>query len=573
MKQKILIYALFIAFGLVVGYLVPRTVSNSQETHNEITPEAGVWTCSMHPQIFSDTEGKCPLCAMDLVFMEKRGSSITDQQFEMTKSAISLANIQTFQVGMSNVSISKLRLSGLVKTNVETDAIQTTLFDGRIDQLYTNYVGKKVYQGQQIGLVYSPELYLAQDKLLTSKSYKESHPKLYNAARNSLGLWKMTDAQIDELLETGKPMVNFPMYADVNGTITEMIAKEGNFYKQGDPLFKVSDLRKVWAVFDAYEDQLPYLKVGQPVEVSVKGSSGKKIQTKIAFIEPLVNSHTRTAMVRIVLNNRKGLLKPGMFVDGLVDISNESKQQLKGVMIPKSAVLWTGKRSLVYKKPFPDQSIFEIQEVELGASVENEYEILSGLEIGDHIVVEGAFTVDAAAQLTGKKSMMTIRPETNHNKHIHKELEDVPKPIQIESDFGKDFSAILANYFDLKDALVGSEFNKSKEIIIGISEEYTLVETKHKEHSNLVTNMGRHIKMLVESKTIDEVRMHFKPFSAELIKVTKALNLSEKSIYVQFCPMADENKGAFWMSFQEEIRNPYFGEKMLICGTVEERIN
>jgi len=250
--------------------------------------------------------------------------------------------------------------------------------------------------------MYSPDLYSAQDKLLTSASYKETHEKLFDAARNTLGVWKLTDAQIKEILKTGKPILNFPIVATVNGTVTEVLGAEGNWYAQGDPLFKVSNLYSVWAVFDAYENQLPMLAVGQDVHISSSAFNGRTYKAKIAFIDPVLHAEKRTVSVRATLINKEGLLKPGMFIEGSIETDNANQV----LTVPKSAVLWTGKRSLVYVKPDPEQATFEMTEVTLGNALGNSYIILDGLTAGDEVVTNGTFTVDAAAQLQGKKSMM-----------------------------------------------------------------------------------------------------------------------------------------------------------------------
>lgn len=406
MLRKIGIYLAFLISGLALGYIVfmPKNRAVEQYTQS-ISEKSSKWTCSMHPEVDGKENGRCPFCAMDLVFVEN-GSAIEEssERFKMTDEAIALANIQTIKVGYDSMYDQVLTLSGLITTNPEKDAIQTTLFDGRIDELYTNVVGKKIRKGQVIGLVYSPELYSAQDKLLTSVSYKQTHQKLYDAARNTLGLWKMTDLQIDAMLESGKPIMNFPLYADVTGTVVEVLASEGNYYSKGDPLFKISNLNTVWAVFDAYESQLNLLRVGQEVEMSLINFSKQKVKAEISFIEPILNKNKRTVPVRVVIDNSGGLLKPGMFVQAKVKVDAPERRLIS---IPKSTVLWTGKRSVVYRKPFENQAIFEMVIVELGQQLGDGYQVLDGLEFGDEIVAEGAFTIDAAAQLRGKNSMMS----------------------------------------------------------------------------------------------------------------------------------------------------------------------
>ncbi|MBT8188457.1 MAG: efflux RND transporter periplasmic adaptor subunit [Croceitalea sp.] len=566
-------YAAFALLGLLIGFIFFG--NNEAEPVSEDTSNMtvnGRWTCSMHPQIEGQENGTCPLCAMDLVYMATADTLISKNQFKLSDNALALANVQTISVGQGTKADLSLKLSGTISTNTETDAIQTTLFDGRIDQLYANYIGKKVRKGQEIGLIYSPELYLAQDKLLTSISYRETHQKLYNAARNTLGLWKMTDEQIDAMLESGTPMMNFPLYADVTGTVTEVMAAEGNYYSQGTPLFKTSDLRTVWAVFDAYESDLEFLEVGQEVKLKFTAHPGESISAKISLIEPIVNSVSRTVSVRVVLNNKDNKFKPGMFVEGTI---NKSINADAMVSIPKSAVLWTGKRSVVYQKPFPDKPIFEMTEVLLGKRLENEYEVLDGLQPGDVIVSEGTFTIDAAAQLNGKKSMMSKGTMDDMDKipnDSRMKLKDVPTKININAGFEKEFDGILKNYMALKDALVQTDpwlaTKEAQSLLNNISS-----STNNNEVQSHLQKISLSLERIINSKDVVKQRRAFKNLSEIMLFLAPSMNKLRGTVYVQHCDCVDGFTGGSWLSYDEKILNPYFGDEMLTCGRIEKTLN
>ncbi len=572
MFKKVGIYLALVFIGLFVGYLVFGTSNATNEIHEvEIVANSGKWTCSMHPQVDGKENGTCPLCAMDLVLMDSSAEILVANQFEMSKEAIALANIQTFEVGQSSSSVSTLRLSGILTTNKETDAVQTTLFDGRLEKLHTNFVGKKVRKGQEIGLIYSPELYAAQDKLLTSISYRDTHEKLYNSARNTLGLWKITDEQIEKMLENGKPMMNFPLLADVSGTITEVLASEGNYYKQGAPLYKTSDLRMVWAEFDAYQEQIEFLKVGQDVEVQINGLPNENIKAKITFIEPIIDELKRTFLVRVNIKNMDGNLKPGMVVEGKVNakISNE-----ESIVIPKSAILWTGEKSLVYKKPHHDSVIFELTQVVLGQSLEDEYEILEGLRVGDLIVSQGVFTIDAAAQLKGKKSMMHsggISDEKINDDRL--DDKDIRSKVKISLITENSFTKSLDPYIALKDAFITSDKQQikkaSQQFLSALSDEVKVNGEKTSFIQELETSLNRIVKL----SEIEKQRREFKVLSSLMIDVTSSKDNVKSTLYVQHCDCADGFKGASWLSYRENIENPYFGDAMLTCGRVEQVLN
>jgi Cu(I)/Ag(I) efflux system membrane fusion protein len=568
MIKKIGIYIGCLVFGFIISYLIfggqNDQNSTSEIDYNQLKND--VWVCSMHPQVKEDTKGTCPLCSMELVLMRTEDSEelLSENQFKMTQKALALANIETSIVGSIDESEVEIHLSGVITTNQETDATQTTIFDGRIEKLYANYVGTKISKGRKIGLVYSPELNLAQNKLLTAVSYRKTHPELFDEVRNSLGLWKITDEQIENMLISQKPMVNFPIYADVSGTVTEIIATEGGFYNQGDPLFKVSNLRTVWAVFDAYENQLKSLKVGQTVVLKSDVFSNGSQTGKIDFIEPILNKKKRTASVRVTLNNSSKKLKPGMLIE-----ANIKSKLSKGVLtIPKTATLWTGKRSIVYKKPIPDKPIFEMTEIVIGQTLKDSYEVLSGLEIGDNIVTDGAFTIDAVAQLQGKKSMMNDfysdeYQNNNSNNDIHQ--------INWNAINKENYNKLIKDYLAIKDALIASDKEKAKQLSIEMLK--ALNKVNKEKPSKSLTLLISQINSLISTTDLIQQRLSFKALSETIIDmVSKTKNL-DKTIYVQFCPMADQNKGANWLSLEKEIMNPYFGDKMLNCGRVLQTIN
>ncbi|MGB5236579.1 MAG: efflux RND transporter periplasmic adaptor subunit, partial [Flavobacteriaceae bacterium] len=200
--------------------------------------------------------------------------------------------------------------------------------------------------------------------------------------------------------------------------VSEVISAEGDYVKQGQPILRVSDLKTVWAEFDVYENQISLFKIGQKINIIPMAHSHESIQAEISFIDPILDSRTRTMTIRTVLDNRDDALKPGMFITGTVALPESADQE---ITVPSSAVMWTGERSVVYIKRSPEEPIFEMREVKVGRINDNSTTIISGLQNGDEVVVNGTFTVDAAAQLMGKKSMMNRgggSSSTGHEDHM-----------------------------------------------------------------------------------------------------------------------------------------------------------
>ena len=422
MKKNILYIGLAVIGGLLAGYLIFGNNSNesSSEEHNhskEMT-ESQMWTCSMDPQVMQPEPGSCPICGMDLIPAEAETNGLAINEFKLTKDAMALANIRTTKVGLVASGDNVLKLSGKIKENEKAMETQASYFAGRIEKLFVNFEGEQVRSGQQLATIYSPELVSAQQELITAASLKESQPDLYRAVRNKLKLWKLSEEQIQQIENSGQVRENFPVYANVSGTVTEIMVKAGDYVEEGSPLFKIANLNTVWAVFDAYENQVSLLKEVQKIDIVAKAYPDSKFDAKISFIDPVLNSATRTIEVRAVLQNSRGQLKPGMFVSGVIGLRSKMKNEM--LVIPESAVLWTGERSVVYIKTDPENPTFTMREITLGDLINDGYVVLSGLEKGEEIVTNGTFTVDAAAQLKGKKSMMNEKAEqvmTGHESH------------------------------------------------------------------------------------------------------------------------------------------------------------
>jgi len=414
MKTKqIIIFIGILAIGILIGKFVFSNQTQKAELQQTENHEEH-WTCSMHPQIDLPEFGDCPICGMDLILKEEgSGEELSKEAFTMSKNAMALANIQTIVIESNNTTDNKnfnIKLSGIIQPNKKETAIQTAHFGGRIEKLHYKSVGEYVSKGSLVAVVYSPELVTAQNEFIEVLAIKTTQPELYQAVRNKLINWKITEKQIHQIELTKKVITNFSMYANVSGYIEQILVQEGNHLKEGSPMFKVADLSKVWAVFDVYEQDIKHFKIGQKLNIVSNAFSDKEIQAQIDYIDPILDTKTRTIKIRATLINNEKLLKPGMLLQSEVAISNSKDKSTKSsIQVPKTAVMWTGKRSIVYLKSKSDEPTFELQEITLGNSKGTNYEITKGLEIGDEVVVNGTFTIDASAQLLGKRSMMNAK--------------------------------------------------------------------------------------------------------------------------------------------------------------------
>jgi len=588
--KKYIIYSGLLVVGLLLGWVLFGNSSNekTEQNHSETTEKNQMWTCSMHPQIMQPEAGDCPICGMDLIPAESNSDGLMANQFKLTENAIALANIQTSIVGNNNRKGSRIKLSGKIVENEEANAVQVSYFSGRIEQLNVSFTGEEIRKGQLLATIYSPELYAAQQELITSLSLKESQPALYNAVRNKLKLWKLSESQIKQIEETGKVKENFPIYATVSGTVSEKLVEQGDYIKQGQPLLKIANLNTVWANFDVYENQISQFKKGQDIKIITNAYPNKEFKGKVDFIGPILNLKTRTVTLRVVLNNQNDIFKPGMFVEGKIKGVSSNKEEV--LTIPSTAILWTGTRSVVYIKAIPNKAIFEMHEITLGNKVGDNYEVLEGLNNSDEIVTNGTFTVDAAAQLQGKKSMMDKvggKVMTGHEGHLGLEENalvtnenhfNMNERVNVSKAFQNQLKASFNDYIKLKNALVKDASNnvvtESKRLLDNLSKIDMKLLTDKKTHQHWMS-LEKEIKasatLISKTSNIKEQRNHFKHLSSHLINTVQLFGVNEK-IFVEFCPMVDNNKGAYWLSLEEKIFNPYYGDAMLKCGSVKQVI-
>ena len=582
--KKYSVYLGLLAAGLLLGWVVfgGKSSETKEHDHTEEMASNEMWTCSMHPQIMQPEAGDCPICGMDLIPAEAGADGLSVNEFKLTENAMKLANIQTTVVTDKGGAGNSILLSGKIVENEKKNSIQVTYFSGRIEKLSVNFTGERVRKGQQLATIYSPELFAAQQELLTTSKLKETQPQLYKAVRNKLKLWKLSESQINNIESSGEVIENFPVYATVSGTVTDKMIEIGQSVKQGQGLFKIADLQSLWAEFDVYENQIELIKNGQNIEIKTNALPNKTIASKVSFIDPVLDSKTRTVKLRVDLNNSKGLLKPGMFVEGKLNVSMGKSMSLS---VPASAILWTGKRSVVYIRSKPNESIFEMREVQIGTKTGSHYQVFEGLKSGDEIVTNGAFTVDAAAQLQGKKSMMNKsggKVMTGHEGHLgmnstmnDKKMDN--ERVSVDSKFQVQLKAVFDEYITLKNALIKGDAKVSTKASSKMLKNLASVYMKllkgdaHNSWMQLSSQLKNHTKSLNSTSDIKKQRNHFKPLSSSLIMAIEKFGINQK-VYSQFCPMADGNKGGYWLSLEDKVLNPYYGEAMLTCGEVTKTI-
>lgn len=424
-KRTSLIAAATLLLGLILGWLFFGGSNNaSAESHTHETEAAAetIWTCSMHPQIRQGEPGDCPICGMDLIPLANESEGDMDPMaVRMSPTAMQLANISTARIG-STEAIKSLKLNGKVQADERLLRTQSSHIPGRIEKLSVNFTGEFVSKGQVIAHIYSPELVTAQEELFEAEKIKDTQPLLFSAAKEKLRNWKLSDAQIEQIIRKSSIQESFPILADVSGYITKKLVNQGDYVLKGEGLYEIADLSSVWVLFDVYESDMSWIHKGDKISYSVSSLPGEEFSGKISFVDPVIDSKTRVAKARLEVGNAGMKLKPEMFVSGTLEASLPQKEN--AIVVPKTAIMWTGKRSVVYVKSESNSGIsFLLREVDLGPALGQSYIIKGGLEKGEEIAVNGTFSIDAAAQLAGKASMMSPEGGAKPPVHNHGEMD------------------------------------------------------------------------------------------------------------------------------------------------------
>ncbi|MGM0587060.1 MAG: efflux RND transporter periplasmic adaptor subunit [Bacteroidota bacterium] len=573
--------SVLVLIGLILGWILfsgsetdTAATDEHQHTEMETSGEETVWTCSMHPQVRQSEPGNCPICGMELIpaDSEEDDSAVSAQQVQMSETAAKIAEIQTTKV-MWEPAIQQVRLPGKIAVDERRISSVTAHFPGRIKTLLVNYTGEYVEKGQILARIYSPELITAQKELLEALHYKENNPALYKAARRKLELWELPDEQIHAIEHNERVLTEVPIVSPVSGYVTQRRISREDHVMEGTIMYEIADLSKVWGIFEAYESDLSALSEGDSVTFQVDALRGKEYRTTISYIDPVLQTDTRTIRVRTEIDNAEGTLKPEMIAQAMVRAQLNEGQPL--LQVPASAVMWTGERSLVYVRDTEaSKPTFEAREVVLGTRLGERYVILDGLSEGEEVVTHGTFKLDSAAQLAGKTSMMNPsgKQDSSAQRSGHRHSEMSEQMDAYPESFSEQFRSQMDPYFQLKDALVASKPEDARRYAKALFESLSLVsmqalsETQHKAWMKSRTVLESQVQSIEQSSDLEEQREAFSEISMQLITLIKKAGITGVG-YQQHCPMAFGN-GADWLSQEEEVRNPYYGEQMLTCGSV-----
>ena len=418
----------------------------------------------MHPQVRLPNPGECPICSMPLVpaAMPKKSGDTDpggEPMLELSEHARAMASVETVAIERRRLS-REIRAVGKVQYNESALSTITSRVDGYIERLFIDYTGVEVKAGDHLVEIYSPDLVVAQGELLLNSG----QTNISESVKMKLRRWEVTDAQINEVVRTKKPLERITLSAPMDGTVTEKMVVQKSAVKAGDVLYKLANLESVWVYLDIYEYELSSVRYGQTAEITTEAYPGEIFTGRVWFINAVLTDESRTVKVLVNIANKDKRLKPGMFVSatiraGLLANGQFAPTGVEGkwtclmhpqvlemkegpcpvckmaltqipaaavaatpedeliVAVPVTAVLDSGVRKIAYIERAPGKYVPAA--LKLGSRAGNFYPVLDGLKEGDRVALRGNFLLDSQFQISGLPSLFYEHGQAPAAGHQH----------------------------------------------------------------------------------------------------------------------------------------------------------
>jgi len=360
--------------------------------------EKQLYTCGMHPQIVQDHPGNCPICGMKLepVRQQTSQSAQPSSGEDNTTITVDPATVQTMGVRIGEVTEGPLEKSirtvGVVDFNETALTDVTAKFKGWIDKLFVDATGQAVKKGEPLFETYSPDVYNAE--LEFASLTRSGNTALAKTTLERLSLLGVADSELEKMKADPQPSRTITVFSPADGVVVEKTAVQGMMFEPGMNLYRLADLSLVWLKAQIYEQDMPFVQLGQEAVATIDSFPGQKFLGRVTYVYPTLDPKTRTAQVRLEFHNPGLLLKPGMFAK--VELKSRISQSV--TLVPESAVLRSGDRATVFVAL--DGGKFDPREVVLGPRDSSaRYQVLQGLAPGEKVVTSAQFMFDSESQL------------------------------------------------------------------------------------------------------------------------------------------------------------------------------
>ena len=575
------------------------------------------YICPMMCTPPSNLPGRCPICAMELVEATAAGGA-DGISVTIEPAARRLVGIQTATSKMGNVRRT-IRTIGSIDFDESRLSTIAAYVDGRLEKLYANYVGVRVSAGDDLALIYSPQLYSAQTEFVTSLDggsvarFNIGDHDLGAMASENLSELGMTMEQINLLRQTRKPESRIRIKSPQSGTVIEKSAVEGDYVKTGHKIYRIADLTSVWLMLDLFPDDASAVRFGQQVEAEIQSTPGEVFTGRVAFIDPTVNPKTRTVRVRVEVMNFDGKLRPGDYATARISVSaiptdlvydpalsgkyispmhpqvirdepgmcplcgmdlvstselgyaTEPQPEQHVVAVPRDAVLLTGDSGVIYVETEPGR--FEIRRVSVGPMNDTEAIIIEGLAAGETVATGGNFLIDSQMQLAGNPSLLDPSKAPTYSPGPL----DLPirLPVILAGQAGDQLDRTYNAYFKIQSALAADTspspvaLNTLVDGLVALEMLGDVPDDAQKQ----IAIARRNAQQMGGS--LESARAAYRGISHAMLRAATMVRGPQiaKSLTHYYCPMV-HGGGGDWIQSGGELANPYRGSEMVRCGEV-----
>lgn len=531
----------------------------------------------MHPWIRSERPGNCTICGMKLapVYEGEAGAAAHPGLVVLPASSVTTIGIATEPVARRVLQRS-LRVAGTLDDDETKHRFLSARVPGRIEKLFVHYVGAEVRAGEPLATIYSPELLTAQREYLQRfQAGAAAYPRgEVAAARERLLGLGLEDDEVAQLERSGEPVAYATVRAPYAGTIVARDAYVGHYVKPEDHLFTLGDFAQMWFLFQAYEQDLAWLRVGQSVEVSVRAVPGRVFTAPIDFIDPNLNATTRSATVRVILDNPREesvsgpqrMLPHRAFAEGIVQLDRGEV-----LALPRSAVLDSGTGPLAYVQR--DDGTFEQRRLRLGQRGDVQVEVLAGLQAGEKVVTHGALLIDAQAQLAHGAAAHAAAPaeSTIPASPGSKPTGTTTRPSSLSPEQTGPLNALIPAIAASGAALAADDLGGYQRTLAAVRAANTALEAVLAPAA--LGGKGQSLRVaatnLAAPATLEAARQGFEPYStivADIVREARGTGVTFPDLHLFECPMSPQLGRARWIQTVPAVRNPFFGSAMLTCG-------
>lgn len=639
-----------LAAGVTLGVLGADRIRHwlgfsSPHANSDAGTAQQLWTCGMHPQVIQDKPGNCPICGMALeplktdatagaaqasaerkikywwdpmmnppYISDKPGKSpmgmdlvpvYADEVSGGAAITIDPAVVQNMGVRVAQISQGPIRRT--VRAVGYLEQAQPRIHDinlrvsGWVEALHADTDGMMVKKGHPLFELYSPEVQVAVEELITARRAVEDLPAdadetarktadvLVGAARRKLEQWGLEPSQIDEMAKLDRAPRTITFLSPITGEVTDKMVVQGAMVKMGERALRLVDRSVLWLDAQVHAQDLVFIKIGQKVDATIESAPGQQFQGEVIFVHPQVDPMTRTAKVRMVLDNQPLTLRPGMFATAIITAQLTDN----ALLVPREAILDTGTRQVVFVSL--DKGHFEPRKIKTGiASNDGSVQVLSGLAAGETVVTSGQFLMDAESRM--KEAIQkhlndkllsamparaaehqghapSTKPSTNTHQGHGQAGASTTQIIAGSAEWRSAVDAVVTEYLRLSAALGSVQKENTPMDLGGLPQAATLLAkyADNQMHKSLAQSVQRTVEPLM-NQPLDKQREGFKQLSDAVIAMIDVSPPSQEvaaKLFVYYCPMA---KGQ-WLQASAEMANPYYATHMKQCGEVKRTID